>query len=159
MKFRLKSLKKNKLIKRLGAWIAKRPQWLKFVASVFAVSLLTSLLALFLYDRFWGNSPWSNRQRLVKEALAVCENAQTLANTAVDFEGWPLDKKYDLEGQGLSTAYGYFQNYEAYAEEGGPNSADAFIASSWLQEKYAEYFTAQERCDILAEEYQTKYAY
>jgi len=164
VKINLRFLKKNRLsprtfFKKAGKWVSQRPLWVKFVVSVLLLSTLASLLAIGLYDRFYGSSPISNKGRLVKEALAVCDQAQTLASTAVDFQNWPLENTFDLEGQGLATAVEYFANYSAYSQEGGPSAAEAFTASAWLKENYPDYFSSQERCDTLVQEYQSKYAY
>lgn len=95
----------------------------------------------------------------MKEALAICEQAQTLAAASVDFSDWPLKSTYDLEGQGLGTAVEFFANATAYASADGPSSADSYAATAWLKEKYPDYFSSQERCDTLVQEYQSKYSY
>lgn len=160
----MRFLKESKLsprpfFKNVGKWISRRPYWLKFMVSVLLISLLSSLLAVGLYDRLYGSSPISNKGRLVKEALAVCEDAQTMAAATVDFTGWPLEKKFNLEGESLATVADYFTNYAAYSQEGGPSAAEAYAASAWLQEKYPNYLSSQDRCNTLVQEYQEKYQY
>ena len=156
LKVNLNFLKKNKpWANRVKAWVGKRPLWLKFVVSVFLVSLLTSLAAIGLYDRFYGSSPWSNKMRLVNEALKVCNQAQTLAYTAVDFGDWPLESTSELEGATVIDVVNYLES----SAENGPSAAQVATATAWLQEKYSDYFTAKDLCDTLAQEYQEKYSY
>ena len=154
----LKSLKNSRLVERVGTWVVERPDWLKFSTSVFLISLVSVTLVVFLYDRFWGNSPLSNRQRLVKEALGVCDESQNLSYAQVDFEEWPLDKTFGLEGYTVGNVVSFLSDSASYGED-GPSDSEAAQAYVWLQAKYSDYFTAQSRCDILAEEYQQKYAY
>ena len=144
--------------KRVKAWIVKRPR-LNFVLSVFLVSLLASLIAVGLYDRYYGTSPISNRGRLFKKALAVCTEVQTLSQTSVDWENWPLENTYGLEGQALGDVVSSLESYSTYSSETGPSAAEAAIAASWLKTNYPDFFSAQETCNNLAGEYQQRYAY
>jgi hypothetical protein len=157
-KSKLRSLKDFRAFKHTKVWVANLPAWVRSASLVILVSFLTTLFTLFFYDRFWGNSPWSNRQRLVKEALEICNTAQTLAYDQVDFTGWPLDKTFGLEGYTVGDMAEFLSDSTSYGTD-GPSNSEAAQAYAWLQDEYSEYFTAQSRCDSLAEEYQQKYAY
>ena len=160
LKINLKFLKKSKpWAKRLKTWVGKRPLWLKFVVAVILLSTLTSLLAVGLYDRYYGSSPWSNKMRFVKEALAVCNQAQTLAATVVDFGDWPLAKDYGLKGESLDNISGYLDGAGALGSGDVPTTGEAVIAISWLKQKYPDYFTSKSRCEEMSTEYQEKCAY
>jgi hypothetical protein len=148
----------KKIGSRAKGWIVKRPR-LKFVLSFLLVSLLTSLLVVGLYDRYYGASPISNRGRLLKKALAACTQAQTLSQTAVDWGNWPLGSNYGLEGQALGEVASSLENFSAYSSETGPSAAEVATAASWLKINYPDFFSAQEACTALAGEYQQKYAY
>lgn len=160
LKINLKFLKRSKhWLKRVKAWAGKRPHWLKFAVSVFLISLLASLISVGIYDRYYGASPISNRGRLLKEALAACTQAQTLAQTAVNWENWPLESSYGLEGQALGEVMSSLESFSAYPSEEGPAPDEVALAVSWLKANYPDLFSVQEACTKLAEKYQQKYAY
>ena len=159
-KINLKFLKKSKpWLKRAKAWAGKRPLWLKFLVSVLLLSTLTSLLAVFLYDRYYGASPISNKGRFVREAVEICNQAQTLSATLVGGDEWPIEKDYDLRGQSLADVLNSLESSQYYASKDGPTPAEAAALTYWLRSKYADYFSAKERCDEMAAEYQQKYSY
>lgn len=159
MKISLKFWRKRKLGQRLAKLWSKLPPGVRNGLKFFLISALTSLLAIFLYDRFYGSSPISNKGRFVREAVAVCNQAQTLSATLVGGDEWPIEKDYDLKGQPLTDVLNSLESSQYYASEDGPTPAEAAALSAWLKQKYADYFTAKERCDEMATEYQQKYAY
>src|SRR3972149_10338720 len=121
------------LLKRKVLWLSSWPNWLKFTASVFGVSLLTSLLLLGVYDQFWGSSPISKKSRLVTEALAICNKAQELAHNPVDLKEWPLKDNFNIAV--LGDAAGFAADPASYAKE-TTTSEDIYKATIWLTEKY-----------------------
>lgn len=157
MGINFKSLRKNKRIRRLRAWFSNLPSWVKFVLAVFLVSALTSFLSVVLYDRYYGTSPWSNRNRLYEEATEICTTAQNLSYTFVNWDEWPLESTYDLEGSYLVDVVDYLNSAGSYLDESGPSAEQVATALSWLEEIYSDYFAAQDRCNQLVEEYQENY--
>jgi len=157
MGINFKSLRKNKRIKRLSAWFFKLPSWVKFVLAVFLVSALTSFLSVALYDRYYGSSPWSNRNRLYAEATEVCTTAQDLSYTFINWDEWPLESTHDLEGSYLADVVDYFNSAGSYLDESGPSGEEVSTALSWLEERYPDYFVSQDRCNQLVQEYQENY--
>jgi len=152
--------KKISIVKSLLARVPQIPANWKHTLTAIGLSLLTTILALGVYDQFYGNSPLSKKSRLVKEAIAICNTAQELAANPVDLKGWPL--KEDFSIQTLGDAANFNLDPASYATE-KTTSDEIFKATTWLTEKYGatitEYSTAQTRCDTLAQEYQEKYAY
>jgi len=151
---------KTTLLKSLAARLPQIPANWQHTLTVLGLSLLTTLLVLGVYDQFYGNSPLSKKSRLVKEAIAICNQSQELAANPVDLTGWPL--KEDFSILTLGDAANFNLDPASYATE-KTTSDEIFKATTWLTEKYGaqitEYSAAQTRCDTLAQEYQEKYAY
>src|SRR3990172_1866842 len=151
---------KTTLFKSLEGRLPQIPANWQHTLTVLGLSLLTTLLVLGVYDQFYGNSPLSKKSRLVKEAIAICNQSQELAANPVDLAGWPL--KEDFSILTLGDAANFNLDPASYATE-KTTSDEIFKATTWLTEKYGaqitEYSAAQTRCDTLAQEYQENYAY
>ena len=159
MKINLKFLRKRKLGQRAARLFAKIPPRVRTGLKFFLISALASLLVVFLYDRYYGASPISNKGRFVREAVEICNQAQTLSATLVGGDEWPIEKDYDLRGQSLADVLNSLESSQYYASKDGPTPAEAAALTYWLRSKYADYFSAKERCDEMAAEYQQKYSY